>query len=395
MAIARRLDREIEPLFVTLSRAAPVVRDMGFPVEYMASHGSPTAGSDLRWSRRMTARLRAAIGEAEPDVLAFDGILPYDPLLAAMRRVPATVWCRRGMWQPRASAAPLTRSDLFDAILEPADFAGEADAGPTASRRVEAHEVSPIVFLDDEELLPREDAERELGLESGRPTIVVQLGQGPEVAAATARCLRKLAARDDVQVAAASSAIAGLLDVPEGVVHLRSTYPMSRYYAAFDGAVSAAGYNAFHELVRFGVPALFVPMRRETDDQPVRAAHAESVGVGLAVDGPDDVGLEERLNDLLDANRRGAMREKLQELRPANGAAEAARWLERMARGAEGRGEKAYEHGLRGGFSPRPRDGEGPSRHAPRRPVRMGSPARAWVFVRTLPRTLWRLSRQM
>ena len=191
-----------------------------------------------------------------------------------------------GLWQPGASTAPLTRSDLFDAVLEPGDFAASADAGPTSSRRDEAHEVPPIVFLDDAELLPRADAERELGLEPGKPTILVQLGQGPEVADATARCLRTLARADGVQVAAASSAIAGLLDVPEGVVHLRSTYPMSRYYAAFDGAVSAAGYNAFHELVRFGIPALFVPMRRETDDQGARARYAASVGVALAVDGP-------------------------------------------------------------------------------------------------------------
>ena len=100
MAIARRLDRDTESLFVTLSRAAPVVREMGFPVEYMASHGSPTAGSDLRWSRRLTARLRAAILEADPDLLVFDGILPYDPLLATMKRVPATVWCRRACGSP-------------------------------------------------------------------------------------------------------------------------------------------------------------------------------------------------------------------------------------------------------------------------------------------------------
>jgi UDP:flavonoid glycosyltransferase YjiC (YdhE family) len=391
MAIARRLDREIEPLFVTLSRAAPVVRQMGFPVEYMASHGSPGAGSDLRWSRRMTARLRTAIAEAEPALLVFDGILPYDPLLAAMKRVPVTVWCRRGLWQPGASRAPLTRSDLFDAILEPGDFAGESDAGPTASRRDEAHEVDPIVFLDDDELLPRAEAERELGLNQGKPTMLVQLGQGPEVAAATTRCLRTLAGREDVQVAAASSSIAGLLDVPEGVVHLDSTYPMSRYYGAFDGAVSAAGYNAFHELVRFGVPTLFVPMRRETDDQAARARYAESAGVALAVDGPQDERMEARLGELLDADRRGAMRERLEELRPSNGAEEAAAWLQELARGAGGRGEKAYEHGLRGGFSPRPRDGEGPSRRAPRRPVRWGSPARAWLFVRTLPKTVTRL----
>src|SRR3954469_23137611 len=80
MAIARRLDRDFEPLFFTLSRAAPVVRGAGFPVEYAASHGSPAAGSDGRWSRRLEARLRAAIGEIGPRALVFDGILPYDPL---------------------------------------------------------------------------------------------------------------------------------------------------------------------------------------------------------------------------------------------------------------------------------------------------------------------------
>jgi UDP:flavonoid glycosyltransferase YjiC (YdhE family) len=412
MAIARRLDPAIEPLFVTLSRAAPVVRDLGFPVEFMASHGSPGAGSDWRWSRRMAGRLSAAIAEAEPRVLVFDGILPYDPLLAAMKRVPVTVWCRRALWQPGASTAPLTRSDLFDAILEPGEFAAAEDGGPTSTRRDEAHEVAPIVFLDDSEILPRAEAERELGLEPGKPAILVQLGQGTEVAAATDRCLRALAARDDVQVAAASSAIAGLLDVPAGVVHLHSAYPMSRYYAAFDGAVAAAGYNAFHELVRFGVPTVFVPMRRETDDQAARSRYAERAGVGLAVEGPSDERIEQRLSELLDPERRGAMRGKLQELRPENGATEAAEWLQDLAEGAEGRGEEAYEHGLRGGFSPRPRDGEGPSRHsprhptprprdgegpsrrAPRRPARWGSPARTWVFVRTLPKTVTRLVRQ-
>jgi UDP:flavonoid glycosyltransferase YjiC (YdhE family) len=388
MAIAKRLDPGIEPLFVTLSRAAPVVRELGFPVEYMASHGSTGTGSDWRWSRRLTARLGAAIAEVDPRVLVFDGILPYDPLLAAMKRVPVTVWSRRAMWQPGASAVPLTRSDLFDAILEPGEFAAGQDAGPTSRRRDEVHAVAPIVFLDDSEILPRAEAEAELGLEPGKPAILVQLGQGRDVAAATDRCLRLLANRDDVQVAAASSAIAGLLDVPEGIVHLRSTYPMSRYYSAFDGAVSAAGYNAFHELVRFGVPTLFVPMRRETDDQPARARYAADVGVGLAVDGPRDTRIEARLSELLDADRRGGMRERLQELRPENGAASAAQWLQRLAGDPEGAPRKAAGQGQRG--APAATQGRGSAFLG----VTSGSPARAWVFVRTLPKTVVRLVRQ-
>ena len=386
MAVARRLDPGIESLFVTLSRAAPVVREMGFPVEYMASHGSTGAGADFRWSRRMAARLRAAIEEAEPRILLFDGILPYDPLLAAMRQVPVTVWCRRGLWQRGADTAPLTRSDLFDAVLEPGEFAGSEDAGPTSARRSEAHRVAPIVFLDDSEILARAEAERELGLKPGKSTVLVQLGQGADVAAATERCLRALAGRADVQVAAASSTIAALLDVPDGVVHLRSTYPMSRYYAAFDAAVAAAGYNVFHELVRFGVPTLFVPMRRETDDQAARARYAERAGVGLAVDGPGDPRITDRLDELLDPERRRAMRERLRELRPENGAEEAARWIETLLEASSGPSSGTF---VRRGLT------NAPFGHRERsRPPLAARAARAWVFVRTLPQTLARLVRQ-
>ena len=383
MAIARRLDPGTESLFITLSRAAPVVREMGFPVEYMASHGSTGAGSDFRWSRRTAARLRVAIAEAQPRVLLFDGILPYDPLLAAMKQVPVAVWCRRGLWQRGASTAPLTRSDLFDAILEPGEFAAGEDSGPTSTRRDEAHQVGPIVFLDDSALLPREEAARELGLDPAKPAILVQLGQGTEVAGATDRCLRVLSQRDDIQVAAASSAIAGLLDVPEGIVHMRSTYPMSRYYTAFDGAVAAAGYNAFHELIHFGIPTLFVPMRRETDDQPARARYAANSGVGLAVDGPGDARIMERLCELLDPSRRGAMRERLEELRPDNGAAEAARWLETALDGSPHPSKGTF---VRNSLTNAPL-GDGGRRRSPLR----ARAARAWVFVRTLPKTLVRL----
>ena len=91
-------------------------------------------------------------------------------------------------------------------------------------------------------------------------------------------------------------------------MHLRSTYPMSRYFAAFDLAVSAAGYNAYHELIRFGVPALYVPMPRQTDDQAARARYAEQAGIGLAADGPDSDRIEALLDELLDPERRAAMR---------------------------------------------------------------------------------------
>ena len=122
MAIARRLDESLEPLFFTLSGAAPVVAEQGFPVEFAASYATPTAGSDWRWSRRLRGRLRAVMRDADPRVLVFDGAHPYQALLDAMPSVPDAhrVWCRRPMWKPGSNFGALERTQ----VLRPGARAG-------------------------------------------------------------------------------------------------------------------------------------------------------------------------------------------------------------------------------------------------------------------------------
>ena len=337
MAIARRLDERFEPLIFTLSAAAPVVREQGFPVEYCASYRTPCAGTEWRWSRRLRGRARAAIAEARPAIVVFDGAHPYLGFLDALRAErPRAVWCRRAMWKPGANRAALPRTAAFDAVLEPGELAAAADRGPTVARRDEAHRVGPIVYLDRSELRPRSEAERELGLDAGATNVLIALGQGAEVRAASGRCVRHLAGRDGVQVAVLESAIAANLDAPGDVVHLRATYPMSRDYAAFDLVVAAPGYNAFHELLGLGVPSLFVPIARETDDQAGRAAWAAAAGLAGAVAGPESPDLERELDRLLDPAERARIAARLGELPPATGAGEAAGWIASLADRGEG-----------------------------------------------------------
>jgi UDP:flavonoid glycosyltransferase YjiC (YdhE family) len=363
MAIARRFGERLDPAFLTLSAAAPVVDRMGFPVDYFPSHSAAAAESARRWDRRLRRRLELLLGELQPSLLVFDGAHPYDALVATLRAHRGaqmrTIWCRRPMWRQGLGAEAIYWSAEFDHVLEPGELAESEDRGLTVERRPEAERLRPIVFLDPTELLSREDACAELGLDADRPHALVALGQGPELDAAVARSLERLAADPEVQVAALESSLSPRLHVPEQVVHLRGTYPMSRFYRAFELAVAAAGYNAFHELIAHGVPTLFVPMRRQIDDQPARARWAQEQGMGRGIASPDDPTLEARLTELLDPTARDEIRTSLADLPPATGAEQGAQFIEACL---------GADSDVAGRRLPTPRSGGEPDRHVGGRP---------------------------
>lgn len=335
MSIARRLPEDVEPVLFTLSQAVPAVAGAGFRVEYFPSYRRPASGSDWQWNLRLRRRLERLLEDERPDLVVFDGVHPYRALTHVLSAsgAPRSVWCRRPLWRPDTPSAPLRRTGAFDAVLEPGELAEDFDEGPTVARRKETFRVEPIVFLDEDELLDRDEAAERLGLDPGRTTALVNLGQGGATDVAVERVLGRLSRERGLQVAALQSSIGRGLEVPSGVVRLNATFPMSRYFAAFDFAVAASGYNAFHELVAFGVPSLFVPMPRHTDDQPARARWAAEQGVARAVEGPEDEELTSELEALLDESARDSMRAACRNAWPGNGAPEAARLVARLAAG--------------------------------------------------------------
>jgi hypothetical protein len=122
-------------------------------------------------------------------------------------------------------------------------------------------------------------------------------------------------------------------------------------------------------------------MPRETDDQAARARHAQAAGLGLGVAGTDDPSLEPQLEALLDPERRGAIRRRLHEQRPVDGATEAARWLEELV--PRGRGLHPME--AKPSATPgRMRGGVAWLGSVPRTLVRLGGQAISMARPRTL-----------
>jgi hypothetical protein len=336
MAMARRRDPGTRIHFASMSQAVPVVADEGFPWEYIPSRGDLGIGP-RRWNVLLERRMTELLERVRPQVLVFDGTFPYDGVLDAARTVGgiALVWSRRGMWRPGLGGRQLRRTSVFDLVIEPGELAAEDDRGASAGLR-DCLRVGPITLLDADDQVDRQAAARELGVDPARPCALVTLGAGNinDISSDLGVLVARLMDEPELQVVLTRPVIADDQDRFGSRVTGISVYPVSRYFRAVDFAVAASGYNAFHELLRFGVPTAFVPNTETSlDDQEGRARWAARVGAGLVMDAVTPEETDRVVRVLSDSDRRRRIVDRCAELDRVNGAAEAMAAIEGLIGG--------------------------------------------------------------
>lgn len=330
LAMATRSSDAVEPFFFSMSSAVPVVAKFGYGWEYCPSRDELDVDAD-EWNALFEDRLADIIQRYRPRALVFDGVVPYDGFRTARRRFPdlVYVWSRRPMWRRGTGARWLRRSSWFDLVIEPGEFAAAADRGPTVTR-TDASRVRPITLLDRSDLLERAQARSELGIEQDAKAVLVTLGGGNlndltsdlDVVADT------VGRRPGWQVYATQAPISRNGAPSRTDIETISPYPLARYLAAFDAAVIACGYNAYHESILTGTPTIFVPKTKLTDDQHARADFAAESGVGIAVDDATPQAIDKAIDRLVDPEEAAQMRKRCIDLYPGNGAAEAMALIE-------------------------------------------------------------------
>ena len=333
MAIARRLD-SLEPLFLTLSRRGP---------------GRPRPGrSRSSTSPRTRPRGRAATGagpgacaaacavafaEAEPSVVVFDGAHPYQGLIDALPRGPGrparlvpAADVEAGV-QPRRARA---RAASSTHVLEPGEFAASEDRGPTVERRARG---APRRRRSSSATTPTcsiaSRAAAELGLDPEATCVLVNLGQGEEVRGVAERCVSRLAGRER---GAGGGAVLG--------DRRRARRPGRRRPPALDLPDQPLLQGLRRGRRRRGLQRLprADPLRGADavlpDGAPDRrpgGARALRAGSGVGIDARLDRLDAAHSSDLLEPSDRAALAVRLAQLRPGNGAAQAAAWLEELA----------------------------------------------------------------
>lgn len=321
LAYAQRSGPELRPYFLSLSQAVPIVGSFGYPFEYVPSMKA-TGLEPARWQEYFGRRVAELIRRIQPAAVVFDGTVPYEAIPQVREQYPGVrwVWSRRGMWYRGLNRDQLRKSDWFDLVVEPGDLAAPADQGVTAD--APAMRVGPVTLLDPTDLDDRSVARDALGLEAERPAALVTLGAGNiNNPTGDLRTIVGVLADLDVQICVTRPEIAEHSVSTGRPVSVVREFPLSRRHRAFDLAVSAAGYNSFHELLRFGVPTLFVPnLKTSLDDQRTRARYAAAQGWAHAMDEPQPHTARKLLEDLLENGP--AMVSAVAAADPGNGAVE-------------------------------------------------------------------------
>ena len=335
MAVARRLPETVVPVIATMSKAFAVCRDDGIHSEYIPYHKS--IGMEyMHWQLSLEKEMAELIAFHRPQVFVLDGNVPYRGLVSTLKRHPEIwkVWQRRGMWAPGTGGAHIAQEPVFDAVVEPGELAAAFDRGATRDSRSKSFLVNPIRYLRDEETLSRQNARKDLSLGRDDTAVLLQLGSEKnfDLSAVRRQVLAKLTAQDGLKIVNAEWLIRnGSTELPAGVESIRK-FPISKYLAAFDFAVSSAGYNSFHENIHAGLPTIFVANENpEQDEQWLRAHYAQLKNLARSSRFHDAYALDGALLQMLDPMARKQMRQNCLAARVQNGAEQAAIYLANLA----------------------------------------------------------------
>ncbi len=270
LAIARAL--EGTKLLVTTSEADALLATESIAVMRLPS---PVRARDAGLPDAERRRIARAAIEATAEAFAPDLIVadtfpsgPHGELAGLGRRVKR-VLVRRAVPDPQAELMTGGLDDYALAIV--AD-----DAGATSTLAIPTVRVPPITLAGSE--LSRDDARRALGIPlEGRAWLVTTGGGGDAEAAIQVRALAAEVARTGEHVVLALGPLDHAPAILAGVITVRVA-PLAPHLRAFDGALSAAGYNTAHELAAAGVPAALFALPRPFDDQAARAQRLAATG---------------------------------------------------------------------------------------------------------------------
>lgn len=329
------------PVFAAFPSCTRMVKSYGFHVMPLIGRSTFHAQSHEH-DLANYLRLRALAAGAR--TLVFDGGYVFDSVYRTVLEGDVRgIWIRRGLWQEgQNNSVALDREKCFERVIVPGEAFEELNA--TYSQGGHLHPVGPIVQEVRLDAGARADLRARLAERYDRPVerlVVSMLGAG-------------VAADRRMQIQALSS----LFERRSDTLHLVVVWPSATLEpgwfawrntrvvrtqhaaalaAASDLAVTASGYNSFHEALYNRVAAIFVPqLAPSTDDQHARARAACDRGLAAMLEASELMTLERLVVRYLDSGEADAMRARLAAADlPPPGTRRAAELIEEVTHGPD------------------------------------------------------------
>ncbi|MGE5766427.1 MAG: hypothetical protein ACM35H_04520 [Bacteroidota bacterium] len=343
----RRLRPRDEMLFLTYSEATHVIAREGFASVKLPSSQPylPREQMNIDPSLRVWiygGMVNALMASYQPQAVVLDTFpLGLNGELAGMLRMQcARFLVAREVINPPPHWEYLDSLKQFHGLLAP--YTKGEIALPIADAK-NLHWVGPILIRGREDLLPREEARRRLGLPQDRRVCLLSFGGGGDT--------------DYHRLEAWASELIGKFpdwhfalpiaplrqDVPAALPATNASrfsyYPLIECHSAFDAAMSTTGSSAY-ELAVTGVPSILVPsvIRWQIEDHLQKARRIVGELGGFAVPAYDTAALEAAFSAMNDPARLAAMTADRAALKFQNGArtgaALLARYTEKIAAGS-------------------------------------------------------------
>lgn len=338
--IAREMTNPADCAFVAFPSCVSLIEAQGFaclPLVAKSPHHHEEYANDLVNHLRLRRHL------VRGSTLVFDGGYVFDSIYRAILDLSLNgIWIRRGLWQAgQIHSAALEREKIFGQVIIPDEAFDELNTDYTFGRHI-SH-VGPILRRHAQDPEATRALRNRLSERFGSPCrdlVVSMLGGG--IAADRAAQLQALCAIAEQRPGCLHLIVAWPgASIPPGlygwknsrVVRTRDTVGLCM---AADLAISAAGYNAFHEILYHGAAAIFMPQTASfMDDQERRARAASDRGLAATVLAHELLLLEREVAAFLDEGKAAQVRAALATTAlPAPGNAAAAGLIERSAANA-------------------------------------------------------------
>lgn len=314
-----------EVLFLTSSDASDILADARFAAFKIPSKTVAVRSelNKLEYKRQAKHFVWNTLGVFSPDLLVVDTFPAgsFDELFQLLDGPFKKSFILRNV-KPEYAARSTFRAavGMYDKVVSPHRRPAVAESRKGQSEHEYAGEV---IQFEREELLTRELARELLGVERDRRLVYLSAGGGgdPEAESALESLIEGLGSRGDLHLLVGAGPLYRGRRWGASNITWFDSPSVWKYFGALDGAISAGGYNTFHELIFAQVPTLFYAQPKIADDQTSRIQEAVAAGAARQLtDIYDHELIQCELEGILESGNVQQLRDGCKAWLPENGA---------------------------------------------------------------------------